>query len=196
LSASINMKITGDGQAALFNAQNTGFELALTHIQFGSGNRLVDGSEVALIAPKQTAPMSPQGQRISPTQLRVSALFLGSAITTPYEINEIGIWAGEPGQTGSVLFAYWSQPSGNLAVMSVGVDFSWTHDMYVDAAVGGAVNIVVDPDASTAVVLLGQHESAPNPHPLLYQSIAALAAAQVQTMQRQIEHEYRLPVKA
>jgi len=159
------MTLTVDGQNALFNAQNTGLELALTHIQFGSGNRHADGSEVSLIDPKQTAPMSAQGQRISQTQIRVSALFSGNAVAEPYEINEIGIWAGDPGQSESVLFAYWSQASGNLAVMSVGVDFVWTHDLHVDAAVGDAINVIVDPDASTAIAVLAAHLGEPDPHP-------------------------------
>ena len=164
MSATINMKITAAGQAALFNAQNTGFNLDLTHIQFGAGNRVVDGSEESLVDAKQVATIS-GGRKVSLTQLRVSALFSGADIEAPYEVSEIGVWSGVPGAEGSALFAYWSEEEGHIAVMSVGVDFAWTHDLFVDAAVGGAVNIVVDPSASTAVALLSDHEADPDPHP-------------------------------
>ena len=92
----------------------------------------------------------------------MSAWFEG---TISYDVCEIGIWSGSPDDPDSVLFAYWSQENGNVAVMSSGVDFVFTHDMTLDSSVGEALNIVIDPDASTALILMASHEANPNPHP-------------------------------
>lgn len=161
MSASVNMKITSVGNSAVFNSQNTGINLNLTHIQFGSGNRLPDGTESGLVAPMQASAIS-SGIKVSSTQIRMSALFTGAA--TGYPIGEIGIWSGDPAVAGSVLFAYWSQASGQIAQMSVGVDFVFSHDMVIDASIGSVINVVVDPSASTAVALLAAHVGSDDPH--------------------------------
>ena len=161
MSTSLNMKITAAGSSALFNAQNTGTNLNLTHIQFGSGNRTPNGTETKLVTPAQVAPIT-NGSKISSNQIRMSAVFTGS---TNYSVCEIGIWAGDPTKSGSVLFAYWSQPSGNIAVMSAGVDFVFSHDMTLDSSAGAAINVIVDSTGNVATALMNAHESAANPHP-------------------------------
>lgn len=163
MSTQLIMKITAAGYNALANQKNTGLMLDLTHFQFGSGNRVPDGSEQSLLNPKQVSAIT-DGQKLplnGKLQLRMSALFEG---VSSYPISEIGVWAGAPGAAGSVLFAYWSQASGQVAEMSVGVDFFYTHDMPVEAAVGAALNIIIDPNSSTAVALMTSHNQAPDPH--------------------------------
>lgn len=163
MSTQLIMKITAAGYAAAANQSNTGLRLDLTHFQFGSGNRTPDGSELALISPQQFSAIT-DGQKLPVTgklQLRMSALFEG---ISAYPISEIGIWAGEPGTPGAVLFSYWSKANGKVADMSVGVDFFYTHDMPVEAALGDALNIVIDPSASTAVALMTSHTQAADPH--------------------------------
>jgi len=163
VSTQLIMKITAAGYAAAANQSNTGIRLDLTHFQFGSGNRTPDGSELALISPQQFSAIT-DGQNLPVTgklQLRMSALFEG---ISAYPISEIGIWAGEPGTPGAVLFSYWSKANGKVADMSVGVDFFYTHDMLVEAALGDALNIVIDPSASTAVALMTSHTQAADPH--------------------------------
>lgn len=170
MSTQLIMKITAAGYTALANQTNTGLQLDLTHFQFGSGNRTPDGSEVALIAPKQASAIT-DGQKLpvnGKLQLRMSALFEG---VSSYQISEIGVWAGSPGVAGSVLFAYWSQSNGKVAEMSVGVDFFYTHDMPVEAAVGAALNIIIDPSASTAVALMTSHNQAADPHPQYWNDV-------------------------
>jgi len=157
----INMKLTTAGQAAVLNSKNTGVSLDLSHIQFGSGNKTPDGSEIALIAPHQYSQIS-SGLKISPTQIRMAAIFNGSS---SYDVCEIGVWSGVPGVVGSVLFAYCSNLTGRIASMSVGVDFIFSHDMAVDAAVGTTLNIVVDPSGTAAALLImASHEVAYDPH--------------------------------
>ncbi|KAF1003288.1 MAG: hypothetical protein GAK28_04793 [Luteibacter sp.] len=178
MSTQLIMKITAAGYNALANQENTGLQLDLTHFQFGSGNRTPDGSELALITPQQASAIT-DGQKLpvnGKLQLRMSALFEG---VSSYPISEIGIWAGVPGAAGSVLFAYWSQPNGKVAEMSVGVDFFYTHDMPVEAAVGAALNIIIDPSASTAVALMTSHTQAADPHAQYWND--ARGGAKIQT---------------
>ncbi|AJK46256.1 phage tail protein [Burkholderia plantarii] len=161
MSEPLNLKLTTVGQTAIFNAQNNGLDVTLTHIQFGTGNRVPDRKETALVSPKQLATIG-AGQKISDSQIRMSAVFIGAS---NYEVCEIGIWAGEPGAPDSVLFAYCSQEAGRYAVMSAGVDFVFSYDMSIDEAVGNVVKIIVDPNGSAMIALMASHEAAANPHP-------------------------------
>ncbi|MET2988286.1 hypothetical protein G5B88_01005 [Herbaspirillum seropedicae] len=162
MSIVFQFKLTVAGQAALFNANHTGTSLNLTHIQFGSGNRTPTGAETALLNPQQLAPIA-SGLTVSPTQIRMSAIFGGEQY---YVIREVGLWAGSPGSTGAVLVAYWSQATGDLAVKSPGVDFVFSHDMSIDSAVpGGNLTIVADTAQAPLLALLAEHERKPDPHP-------------------------------
>lgn len=155
--STINFTITTAGLQALINATNTGLDLKLTHIQLGSGNKTPDKSETALIAPQQIQPIT-VGSRPAPTQIRMTVVF---PITASFKISEIGIWAGMPGQATSVLFAYWSNPSGDLMTTVPGVDFVFTHDMTVDSSIASNVEILIDPNSG----LLAAHIGADDPHP-------------------------------
>ena len=161
MSVSINMTITNAGFQAIFNANNTGVELNLTHLQLGSGQRTTDKSETTLVSPIQFQAIT-AAERPSLNQVRMSAVF---PITQTYDIREIGIWAGEPGTSGSVLFAYWSSPDGKLITTAPGVDFVFTHDMTMDQSVAGSINVVIDPNASSFLSLLNLHlNDAGDPH--------------------------------
>lgn len=161
MSVSINMTITNVGFQAIFNANNTGVELNLTHLQLGSGQRTTDKSETTLVSPIQFQAIT-AAERPSLNQVRMSAVF---PITQTYDICEIGIWAGEPGTSGSVLFAYWASPDGKLVTTAPGVDFVFTHDMTMDQSVADSINVVIDPNASSFLSLLNLHlNDAGDPH--------------------------------
>lgn len=161
MSVSINMTITNAGFQAIFNANNTGVELNLTHLQLGSGQRTTDKSETTLVSPIQFQAIT-AAERPSLNQVRMSAVF---PITQTYDICEIGIWAGEPGTSGSVLFAYWASPDGKLVTTAPGVDFVFTHDMTMDQSVADSINVVIDPNASSFLSLLNLHlNDAGDPH--------------------------------
>ena len=161
MSVSINMTITNAGFQAIFNANNTGVELNLTHLQLGNGQRTTDKSETTLVSPIQFQAIT-AAERPSLNQVRMSAVF---PITQTYDICEIGIWAGEPGTSGSVLFAYWASPDGKLVTTAPGVDFVFTHDMTMDQSVADSINVVIDPNASSFLSLLNLHlNDAGDPH--------------------------------
>lgn len=161
MSTNLQFRLTSAGQQAAWNASNTGISLNLTHVQFGSGNRTPTGTETALVTP-QTYVAFAAGSRVTPNQIRLSALLTGAA---SFNIGEIGIWKGVPGQAGSVLFAYWSQASGVLGAKAPGVDFIFTHDMVLsDAVAAGAVTVVADTSQSAMLAMLAEHEAKPDPH--------------------------------
>ena len=161
MSTNLQFRLTSAGQAAAWNASNTGIALELTHVQFGSGNRAPTGTETALVTP-QTYVAIAAGNRVAPNQIRLSAMLTG---TSSFNIAEIGIWKGVPGQPGSVLFAYWSQASGVLGAKAPGVDFIFTHDMVLsDAVAAGSVTVVADTNQSAMLALMAEHETKPDPH--------------------------------
>lgn len=161
MSTNLKFRLTSAGQAAAWNASNTGIALELTHVQFGSGNRAPTGTETALVTPRAYVAIA-AGNRVAPNQIRLSAMLTG---TSSFNIAEIGIWKGVPGQAGSVLFAYWSQASGVLGAKAPGVDFIFTHDMVLsDAVAAGSVTVVADTNQSAMLALMAEHETKPDPH--------------------------------
>lgn len=160
MSTPLLFKLTAAGQAAAWNASNTGLQVAITHVQLGSAPRPPSGQETALTTPAQLSPIA-AGSRVSPSQIRLSAMFSGAQT---YPIHEIGLWAGEPGTSGAVLFAYYAQATP-IAHKSPGVDFIFTHDMALaDAVASGSVTITTDPAASAMLALLEAHQQATDPH--------------------------------
>lgn len=173
MSVALQFKLTQVGQAAVWNATNTGMSLNLTHIQFGSGRRAPSGTELALVQPKQAAPIA-AGFSVSPTQIRMSAIF-GGALN--YMIAEVGLWAGDPAVAGSKLIGYWSQDSADLAAKSAGVDFIFSHDMKLDAAVpAGSLTIQADGAQSAMLAMIMAHEAKSDPHPQYSKRLTAGAA--------------------
>ena len=161
MSTNLKFRLTSAGQAAAWNASNTGIALELTHVQFGSGNRAPTGTETALVTPQAYVAIA-AGNRVAPNQIRLGAMLTGAS---SFNIAEIGIWKGVPGQAGSVLFAYWSQASGVLGAKAPGVDFIFTHDMVLsDAVAAGSVAVVADTSQSAMLALMAKHEAKPDPH--------------------------------
>lgn len=156
-ASSIIFKITEAGLNAVFNAKYTGLDIDLTHMQLGSGKKIPTGTETALISPKQTQAIG-YGSHPANNQISMTVSF---PITSTFDVSEVGIWSGEPGKPGAVLFAYYSMDSGNLITTTPGVDFVFTHDLIVDPAVADSINISISPDASAFAL----HMTEFDPHP-------------------------------
>lgn len=182
MSVSLQLRLTELGQAAIWNASNTGTALTLTHIQFGSGNRVPSGTEIALLTPQQAVAIA-AGFAVSATQIRMSAIFGGSE---SYVIREVGVWAGDPESVGSKLVCYWSQAAGDLAVKSPGVDFVFAHDMTLDAAVpAGSLTILADNTQSAMLAMIMAHEAAEDPHVQYAKKSTTVAGYGIEDMHEQ-----------
>lgn len=148
----LNFITTTAGNGAFWNPEYSGLDVDLTHVQFGSGNRIPDGSETALVTPMQFVALG-NGAKVSSTQIKLAAVVQG---LSNYNISEIGIWSGAPGTPGAVLVFYWSQASGSVAAIVEGIELLWTHDLVIDGSGIGGINIVVDATAALSQAIFNQ----------------------------------------
>lgn len=174
MSTPLQFRMTQAGLAACWNANHTGLSLDLTHIQFGSGHRVPDGLETTLVSPQDKAAIA-AGFSVSPTQIRMTAIFTGN---TSYPIREVGLWAGDPAMGGSVLVAYWSQAAGELAAKYAGVDFIFAHDMTLAGIIPeGSLTILADTGQSVLLAMLMAHDLDELAHPSLQAALDSLQTA-------------------
>lgn len=159
-TASIPFTLTTAGIDAAFN--NGALNLEVTHIQIGSGNRTPNGTETALVTPRESNTIAGAFE-VSAGQWRISAVIPGSALS--YTISEIGLWAGVPGQPGSTLVFYWALPTGSVATKSVSVAFNFESDLVFGTVVPGDITIVAD-TSFNALAMLAQHNELADPHGL------------------------------
>lgn len=161
MSATISFKLTNAARSAIWNASENGFSVSVTHAQVGSGNRIPNGGETSLVVPEQSVAFS-SGIMISPSQMRMSAVFTGPG---NFNVSEVGIWSGQPGAQGSLLVGYWSTNSGILSVKTPSVDFAFTHDLVLDSSIpDGSVTIIAGNDDAALFALLSQHEQKADAH--------------------------------
>ncbi len=161
MAINLALSLTLDGKDAFWDANNTGINLDITHLQFGSRNRLTTGEESYLNQPKQAVKIQ-NGSKIGPEQVRIMA-------TMPrienYNIAEIGLCSGDPGQPGSILVAYTSVRTGFIAQMVTGIDLVFTYDMVISTADIDRINIIKDTGQSSVLSLLAEHELDRGAHP-------------------------------
>ena len=162
MTVELNLKLTLSGKDAIWNSKKTGIKFDLTHIQFGSRNRVTTGEETSLVQPKQYSTLE-NGSRIAPEQIRIMSTMTG---LENYNVTEIGLWSGVPNAINSVLFAYASVPSGFIAQMVKGIDLVFAYDMVLSDA--ETVNIIKDSDQSSTFALLAAHETDQKAHPFYF----------------------------
>lgn len=161
MAINLALTLTLDGRDAFWNSGNTGTKLDITHLQFGTRNRLPTGEESLLSLPKQSVKIQ-NGNKIGPDQVRIMATMPG---VENYNVTEIGLWSGEPGLVGSILVAYTSVRTGYIAQMVNGIDLVFTYDMVIATTDIDKINIVKDTDQSSTFSLLAEHETDRNAHP-------------------------------
>lgn len=168
----LELKVTEAGKAIVFNAANTGLQVTLTHVAFGTGAREPDGTELALTTEVKRVPIL-YGSRILADQIRVSAVW--SSDTEEAPIREIGLYVG------TTLFGYWSRiDSGEIGTKSLGVDFVFYYDWKIVDIPLDNVTVAIDPDAAQVRAALSVHENDPIPHPqYLLRSEVAMAASRL-----------------
>ncbi|WP_052494493.1 hypothetical protein [Cupriavidus basilensis] len=149
--------VTADGLTALFNAQNTGVELAITHIALGTGQYVPDGTEHALQNEKLRLPIA-GGGRISPTQIQVYASGRANA-GQPFWSGEIGFYAG------SILFAVYGRTAAPSLYVSDEISTTISYSLGFKALPPDSITVTVDPNAASVPLLIGQHVIDPNAHP-------------------------------
>ncbi len=156
MTIALNPTITQGGLQATFNAQNTGTQLELTHIGFGTGSYDPQGDETSLASEVKRVLIS-GGARIAPAQIRVSAVWEEPNVECA--VTEIGFYAGE------VLFAVLSRADGGPYVFKTnesGLLFSY--DWTLAAVPAESVTVIVDSNQASLMAMLAAHERNPDAH--------------------------------
>lgn len=162
--------ITSAGLAAIFNAQSTGVEFALSHVAFGTAQYVPDGSETGLRAEKVRVPIA-GGGRISPTQIQIYAVALAAA-GAPFFAGEVGFF----GDDGATLLAVYSSTATPNLFLSDTVSTSVSYALGLAALPANSVTVTIDPSASAALLIIGQHVASADPHPQYVQKVNGIAA--------------------
>lgn len=153
----LHPQVTEVGKQAAIDAADASIEIKITHISYGRGAYDPNGSETGMADEIVRRPIA-SGSRVTPTQLRVSAVWQDDVLTE--NVREIGFWCG------AVLFAIVSRSSGvPYAIKTPGVDLVAFYDLALTVVPPNSVNVIVDPDASAVLAALTQHETDPDAHP-------------------------------
>ncbi|CAN7647098.1 phage tail-collar fiber domain-containing protein [Paraburkholderia terricola] len=168
-STPLQPTITSAGLAAIFNAQSTGVEFVLSHIAFGTGQYTPDGSETALHVEKVRVPIA-GGGRISPTQIQIYAIAMAAA-GDPFFVGEVGFF----GDNGATLLAVYSSTAAPSLFLSDTVSTSVSYALGLAALPAGSVTVTIDPSASAALLLIGNHVAAADPHPQYVEKVNGVA---------------------
>lgn len=164
MPAIITPKITDAGFAAAVNADANGLQLAITHVALGTGvyNSEAVGSGMTAMAARVEHVAVGRGQVSGTGAFRVLAHFSAYGGAT-YNATELGFWAGEPGQPGSVLFAVYSSTTETIVARNT-LDYIGSFTMQLVRVPPGSITIEVDPSAAQALALIALHEQASDPH--------------------------------
>lgn len=158
-------KITTGGLNAAITARENGFAFEVTHVSYGTGGYIADGTETALQNEIAKVPIAGGGRvagmlsLVINTLLKDADLYIG--VNQPVDIKEIGFW------NENVLFAIYA----NNTVLVRKIADCQIASVYtlalkalqpVDAA---NITVVVDQTQAIALAVLGEHLSVTNPHP-------------------------------
>lgn len=159
-----DLVLTKVGQQALWNSQNTGVDLNLTHIQIGtsSANYGKEYDSTGLDNAVDTVAVA-KGQRITDEQIRIFTTIHGNG---NHLVTELGVWSGEPDAEGSILFAYVvSKQEDQLAITSKGLSIVFSLDLLFSGEDIENIKIVADQDQSLVLSMLTEHFTDDNAHP-------------------------------
>ena len=168
-SVPVQPTITEAGLAAIFNAQSTGVEFALTHIAFGTAQYNPDGTETALQAEKVRVTIA-GGGRISPTQIQIYAIAQAVA-GSPFFVGEVGFF----GDDGTTLLAVYSSTATPNLFLSDTVSTSVSYALGLAALPASSVTVTIDPSASAALLIIGEHVAEADPHPQYVEKVNGVA---------------------
>lgn len=162
----INPIITNPGLAAAQAQSGLGLQLAITHVQLGSGGYALntaagsaDYNRTGLVTLKETVPIA--AGHVTGPGFRVDALF-PPWLATAYGVNEVGFWAGDPA-AGGILFAYWAQVASFTTRNNI--DYLASFAVGLARVPAGSVTVTFNPSTAEAIAMMSYHEAAADPHP-------------------------------
>ncbi len=132
MSNTITPVITSVGLGAVFNAQNTGFEAAVTEIALGDSAWSPDKTAVGLQSEKRRITVS--GDRINSSQIHITGVEDG--VDLEYWVREVGFYLSD-----GTLLAIWSDQQHPLAFKANGVDLLLAFDLVLSALPDNSVTV-------------------------------------------------------
>jgi len=172
MSTTLTPVITDAGLQAVFNAQNTGITLDITHIALGDNGYTPTNSRTLLQHEVARFPIA-DGTRVSNTQVHLTALADG---VTEFWVREVGFLLSD-----GTLLAVWSDPTQALAFKSNGVDLLLAFDLVLSAL----------PANSVTVQGTGQSLNL-----VLAEEMTRLGSAQIDTLHRGMQRQTSLDAHA
>lgn len=167
MPATINPVLTEAGLVAALDADFNGIQLGMTHVAFGSGQYTpaVNGeghaTQTAMVDRREKSTFNP-GSKTTPLQVTMNTVFPGY-VGTPYNVGEIGFWAGDP-DAGGILVAIFSAPGYVHAFRNDQLDLAESYSLVLAAVPEGSVSVTVDPLAATAQLFMDDHLAHADPH--------------------------------
>lgn len=169
----INPKITDAGMAAAVAASNDGLQLKITHVALGTGQYTPAENATALFVRKEKVAVS-GASSAGPGAFAVSVYLPSYTAGAPYNVGEIGFYAGDP-DAGGVLFAVHSAPGATIFQRNT-IDWVGQFAMKVTRVPAGSVTIEVDPGGALSLAIMAQHLGNPHPHTQYIRHFASGAA--------------------
>lgn len=163
MTAIVKPKITDVGRAAAISAAANSVSIAITHIALGTGvyNSETSGAGMTAMAARTEKVALGAGSVSGTGGMRMLAHYQGWT-GTPYNVTEIGFWAGDP-DAGGTLFAVFSTTTDVVVTRNL-LDYIGSFTLQLAAVLAGSVTVSIDPSATQALVLLALHEQASDPH--------------------------------
>jgi len=168
MSTPLQPVILEAGLAAVWRATNDGVAAQITHIALGDAGYVPFQSQVGMRSERVRYPVA-DGSRVSPRQIHLTALADGA---TEFWVREAAFILSD-----GTVFAVWSHPTTALAYKSANVDLLLAYDLELTAVPAGSV-VVESTGAGLNLALSAE--------------LAALAAAQVSGMLRDLHQQDRL----
>jgi hypothetical protein len=166
MPTTLNPKLTDAGKAAAINAKNNGLQLAITHVSLGTGkydSATTGASKTAMVARKESVVIA-QGVVTGAGGFRINIRFPAwTGTPSPYDATELAFFAGDPAAGGVLVWVY-SHPTDVLVQRSATIDYVASFNFQITEVPSGSITVVTDPTAAQALVLIGLHENATNPH--------------------------------
>lgn len=140
--------ITDIGKSALINSNNSGFDLELTHVGFGTSNFTPSGTETE--ASDEIKRVGISGSvNISPTSFQIMANAQADKRGAAW-ITSLYFYAGE------VLFAVYSEAEGNIFYLSERHTSTINYMLDVSSLPDSSIAIKIDAEAAASLKLIGE----------------------------------------
>lgn len=171
----LNPTITREALRLSLNNRNTGLEVFdLTHITLGDVGFTVTGDETAIPGEKMRATIA-DATRVQFNTVMLRALFADKELPG-FWVRSVGFWAGD------LLFAVWSHATETLLFKSPKSDLVFSHHLELAQIPPEQITVNVNREAAEGLNLS------------LTPYMAAMAAAQIDAMLRDVDHGDRLVV--